>query len=150
MYVMLAMHSSMGRDNWAELSPIVQLARNTSFSATMHETPYFSMFGRQARLPIDVTLGVPHVGPTTDTDELAQNTGGENLRFAFGLARGNLTERANKQAAKNAKLPQYLVLKTRSRSKCWFTNRTETRMDRTQNYSCLGEDHTQYARNCHP
>ena len=86
MHAMLAMHSSMGRDNWAELLPMVQLAYNTSFSATMHETPYFLMFERQARLPVDVILGIPHVGPTTDTEELAQNTR-DNLQIAFELAR---------------------------------------------------------------
>ena len=110
MHAMLAMHSSMGRDNWAELLPMVQLAYNTSFNATMHETPYFLMFGRQARLPVDVILGIPHVGPTTDTEKLAQNTR-DNLQIAFELARRNLTERANKQAAQNAKLPQYPVFK---------------------------------------
>ena len=43
-----------------------------------------------------------------DTDELAQNTR-ENLQNAFEIARRNLTERANKQAAKNAKLRQHPV-----------------------------------------
>ena len=41
MHVMLAMHSSIEQDNWASLLPFVQLAHNTSFSATMHETPFF-------------------------------------------------------------------------------------------------------------
>lgn len=110
MHAMLAMHSSMGRDNWAELLPMVQLAYNTSFSATMHETPYFLMFGRQARLPVDVILGLPHVGPTPDTEKLAQSTR-DNLQIAFELARRNLTERVSKQAAQNEKLPQYPVFK---------------------------------------
>ena len=41
MHAMLAMHSSIKQDNWASLLPFVQLAHNTSFSATMHETPFF-------------------------------------------------------------------------------------------------------------
>ena len=35
MHAMLAMHSSMNRDNWASLLPFIQLAYNTSFSSTM-------------------------------------------------------------------------------------------------------------------
>ena len=45
MHSMLAMHSAMDQSNWASLLPFVQLAHNTSFSATMHETPFFLMFG---------------------------------------------------------------------------------------------------------
>lgn len=41
LHAMLAMHSSMNRDNWASLLPFIQLAYNTSYSSTMHETPFF-------------------------------------------------------------------------------------------------------------
>ena len=74
MYAMLAMHSSIEQDNWASLLPFIQLADNTSFSATMHDTPFFLMFDRQARLPVDIILGIPHVGCTADTEMFAQNT----------------------------------------------------------------------------
>ena len=62
----LALHSAIDQSNWATLLPFVQLAHNTSVSATMHETPLFLMFGRQPRLPVDVFLGIPHLGRTTD------------------------------------------------------------------------------------
>ena len=52
----------------------------------MHETPFFLMFGRQPRLPVDITLGMPHVGRTADTGKFAQNTR-DNLQIAFDLAR---------------------------------------------------------------
>ena len=110
MHSMLAMHSAIDQSNWATLLPFVQLAHNTSFSATMHETPFFLMFGRQPRLPVDIILGIPHVGRTADTDELAQNTR-DNLQIAFELARRNLTERADKQAEQNSKLKRYSVFK---------------------------------------
>lgn len=42
MHAMLAMHSSMDCDNWADRLPMVQLAYNTSFNTTMHETPFTS------------------------------------------------------------------------------------------------------------
>ena len=110
MHAMLAMHSSIDRNNWAELLPFVQLAYNTSFSTNMHETPYFLMFGRQARLPVDVIIGIPHVGNTQTTETYAQTTR-DNLQLAFELARRNLTERAEKQSAKNKTLPQIPVFK---------------------------------------
>ena len=71
---MLSMHSSLNHDNWASLLPFVQLAHNTSFSATVHETPFFIMFGRPARLPVDIIFGVPYVGRTLDTAEFSQET----------------------------------------------------------------------------
>ena len=110
MHSMLAMHSAIDQSNWATLVPFVQLAHNTSFSATMHETPFFFMFGRQPRLPVDIILGIPHVERTADTEELAQNTR-DNVQIAFELARRTLTERADKQAEQKCKLKPYPVFK---------------------------------------
>ena len=50
---MFLMYSNIAQNNWAEVLPFVQLAHNMSFSLTMPETPFFLMFGRQARLFID-------------------------------------------------------------------------------------------------
>ena len=60
--------------------------------------------------PVDIILGIPHVGRTADTEEFAQNTR-DNLQIAFELARRNLTERADKQAEQNSKLKPYPVFK---------------------------------------
>ena len=68
------------------------------------------MFGRQPRLPVDITLGIPHVERTADTEEFAQNTRA-NLQIAFELERRNLTERAGKHAEQNIKLKPYPVFK---------------------------------------
>ena len=101
---MLSMYSNIAQNNWAEVLPFVQLAHNTYFSSTMHETPFFSMFGRQARLPIGIMFGIPHVGRSTTTEEFAHSTR-ENLQIAFELARRNLSERIDKKKANNSKLP---------------------------------------------
>ena len=61
------------------------------------------MFGRQARLPIDIIFGIPHVGRSTTTEKFAHSTR-ENLQIAFELARRNLSERIDKQKANNSKL----------------------------------------------
>ena len=104
LHVMLSMYSNIAQNNWAEVLPFIQLAHNTSFSSTMHEKPFFLMFGRQARLPIDITVGIPHVGRSTTTEEFAHSTR-ENLQIAFELARRNLSERSDKQKANDSKLP---------------------------------------------
>ena len=104
LHAMLSMYSNIAQNNWAEVLPFIQLAHNASFSSTMHETPFFLMFGRQARLPIDIIFGIPHVGRSTTTEEYAHSTR-ENLQIAFELARRNLSERIDKQKADNSKLP---------------------------------------------
>ena len=101
---MLSMYSNITQNNWAEALPFIQLAHNTSFSSTVHETPFFLMSGRQARLPIDIIFSIPHVGRSTTTEESAHSTR-ENLQIAFELARRNLSERIDKQKANDSKLP---------------------------------------------
>ena len=103
-HAILSMYSNIARNNWAEVLPFIQFAHNSSFSSTMHETPFFLMFGRQAKLPIDIIFGIPHVGRSTTTEEFAHSTR-ENLQIAFELARRNLSERSDKQKANNSKLP---------------------------------------------
>ena len=58
MHGMLAMYTDVAGDDWAELLPLIQLAHNTAYNKTLHETPYMLMFGRRVRLPVDVILGV--------------------------------------------------------------------------------------------
>ena len=100
----LSMYSNIAQNNWAEVLPFIQLAHNTCFSPTMHAMPFFLMFGRQARLPIDIIFGIPHVGRFTTTEEFAHSRR-ENLQIAFELARRNLSERIDKQNANDSKLP---------------------------------------------
>ena len=82
LYAMFLMYSDIAQNNWAEVLPFIQLTHNTSFSLTMHETPFFLMFGRQARLPFDIIFGIPHVGRSTTTEKFAHSTR-ENLQIAF-------------------------------------------------------------------
>ena len=103
---MLSMYSNIAQNNWAEVLPCIQLAYNTSFSSNMHETMFFLMFGRQARLPIDIIFGIPHVGRSTITEKFTHFTR-VKLQIAFELActSRNLSERMDKQKANNSKLP---------------------------------------------
>ena len=75
---MLSMYRDIAHNNWTEVLPFIQLAHNTFFSTTMHETLFFLMFGQQARLTIDIIFGISHVGRSTTTEEFAHSTR-ENL-----------------------------------------------------------------------
>ena len=103
MHNMLATLANASGDNWVELLPFVQLAHNTAYSKTLHETPHFLMFGRRATLPIDVILGVPNNSASQSRQDYSRRTV-ENLQFAYKIARRNLQERTEKQAKSNAKL----------------------------------------------
>ena len=103
-HAMLSIYSNIAQNSWAEILPFIQLAQKTYFSSTMHEIPFFLMFGRQARLPIGIIFGISHVGRSTTTEEFAYLTR-ENLQIAFELARRNLSERSDKQKANDPKLP---------------------------------------------
>ena len=102
------LHSDQGPE--LALLPFIPLAYNTSFSSTIHETPFFLMFGRKPRLPVDIILCIPHVETTSNTEDFSKTTQ-ENLQLAFELARRNLSERTQKQAAQNAKLRPIPVYK---------------------------------------
>ena len=104
LHAILSMYSNISQNNWAEVLPFIQLPHNTYFSSTMHETPFFFMLGRQARLPIGIIFDIPYVGISTTTEEFAHSTR-EDLQIAFELARRNLSARINKQKASIFKLP---------------------------------------------
>ena len=104
LYAMLSMCTKTAQNNWAEVLPFIQQAHNTSFSSTIHETPFFLMFGRQARLLIDIFFGISHVVRSTPTEKFIHYTR-ENMQIASELARRNLPKPVDKQNANHFKLP---------------------------------------------
>ena len=64
-------------------------------------TTIFLMFGWPARLPVDVTLGIPYGGNTADAEETTEQRG-TILRISLDLTRRNWCEA--KQAAKKQKI----------------------------------------------
>ena len=68
------------------------------------------MFGRAAVLPVDIILRVPSTSaPQTQLDYSKQTV--ENLQLAYELARRNLRERADQQAAVTMRPRHFPVLK---------------------------------------
>ena len=100
---MLAMYCEVAHDDWVQLLPFVQMAHNTAYSSTLHETPQYLMFGRMPTLPIDVIVGMSQADIPDSALQYTHKTV-ENLKFAYELARQNLGERANAQATSNADL----------------------------------------------
>ena len=103
MHNMLAVYCELAHDDWVQLLPFVQMAHNTAYSSTLHETPQYLMFGRMPTLPIDVIVGMSQADIPDSALQYTHKTV-ENLKFAYELARQNLGERANAQATSNADL----------------------------------------------
>ena len=63
--------------NWEEVLARICFAYNTSVQATTGFTPFYLMFGRQARLPVDLMYGVPQkdevVRPETYAGQLKKS-----------------------------------------------------------------------------
>lgn len=69
------------------------------------------MFGRQARLRVDIIIGLPNLGYQVDTNEFTAQTWA-NLQPAMEIARRNLgDERSDKQRHVNQTLESYPVFK---------------------------------------
>ena len=64
----------------------VQIASNTYYHNTVHETPYFVLFGRQRRLSVDIILGIHEENQAAPPEEFPKETH-ENLQLGFELAR---------------------------------------------------------------
>ena len=59
MHNMLAMYCDVAHVIWTQLLSFVQIALNTAYSSTIHETPHYLMFGRMPTIPIGVIMGMP-------------------------------------------------------------------------------------------
>jgi len=60
--------SSGDQSEWEALLPKACLAYNTSVQPTTGFTPFFLMYGRQARLPVDIMYGSPEPDESTSTE----------------------------------------------------------------------------------
>lgn len=69
---MLAMYVNTCHTNWDEYVHYVTFAYNTSRHESTGMTPFFSLYGREAILPIDITLG-------SDPNPIPQPKSGSNM-----------------------------------------------------------------------
>ncbi|KAI9550279.1 hypothetical protein GHT06_004904 [Daphnia sinensis] len=54
---MLSMYVSSCHDDWDDIVDFMVFAYNTSRQETTGLTPFYLLYGREAVLPVDVTLG---------------------------------------------------------------------------------------------
>ena len=94
---MLATSAKNNAANWQMFIRPVCLAYNSSVHASTGFTPFYMMFGREARLPIDLRFG------TGDTSTLSPNEYVRHLQkvleYAFDTAREHLGDTQRRQKA---------------------------------------------------
>ena len=95
---LLSMLATTAKDHpatWETLLPKLCLAYNTSIQATTGYTPFYLMFGREARLPVDIMFGPSPTDTISPSEHAAQLQ--TSLRLAFQRVRDNLTTAHNRQ-----------------------------------------------------
>lgn len=95
----LAMLATMIKDHggeWEEHLPRVCFAYNTSAQASTGFTPFYMMFGRNARIPLDVIYDTPVAEEHVVIPQYVCNLR-KSLRNAFKLARDNMNSAAIRQ-----------------------------------------------------
>jgi hypothetical protein len=56
---MLSMYVDSQHQDWDRFLPYVVFAYNTTLHPATNESPFFMLYGREARLPVDVAMGMP-------------------------------------------------------------------------------------------
>lgn len=108
------------QSNWSELLPSIAFAMNTSiYTESTNYSPYFILYGRECRTPIDTVLTEPtNSGP--DAKQYVDKIH-HKLRTARHIARQNIENAQEKykiQHDKNAKEPHFAV-----RDKVWLDSK---------------------------
>ena len=97
MHSMIAKLVSGNQRDWDEKLPVVAFAYRTSVQETTRFTPFFLMFGREARVPADLVYGAtPRPDENPDIPEFVKNKL-EDLREAYSLTREHLQLAANRR-----------------------------------------------------
>jgi len=79
--------------------PYVTFAYNTAKQASTEFTPFFLLYGREARLPIDISLGTTRQTYYYDSDDYAVELR-EILKQSYHIAKHNI-QRAQERQKQN-------------------------------------------------
>ena len=96
----IQMIGKLGEDQkacWLEHLPELLLAYNATHSAVTGYSPYYLLFGRWPRIPVDFMFPTLHNPPHTTSMACSVATMQERLKEAFAVARQLTTEEAARQ-----------------------------------------------------
>ena len=82
--------------DWEDQIQKVCMAYNTSVLATTGYSPFYLMFGRNARLPVDVMFPTDNPAADVSYGEYAKMTS-ESMGKAFNIAREHVGEKQERQ-----------------------------------------------------
>ena len=85
------------KDCWSEHLPELLLAYNTTHSAVTGYSPYYLLFGRRSRIPVDYLFPTLHDPPHQTKMEVSVAAMQKRLKEAFAVARHLTSEEADKQ-----------------------------------------------------
>ena len=92
----MAMYVNERHDDWDRSLPFSLFAYCTSVQSSVKETPFFLLYGRYARLPLDVTLHTPYYRLLADMGDYKDFVT-LMLPKARALAKNNLVEAQQRQ-----------------------------------------------------
>ena len=86
----ISMYVAKDQKDWCELIPLILFAHRTSISEAIGDSPFYVLFGREPRLPIDIKY-LPEMSDdvTTSVSEYRKRIV-EKVELAQTLARDNL------------------------------------------------------------
>ena len=96
--ILLSMLSTAVADhtwNWEDHLRPLCYAYNSSVQASTGYTPFFLMFGRQARLPVDLAFQLPNKQPVPHNDYVAKLQ--QMLQESYKVVRDNLSNNLHRQ-----------------------------------------------------
>lgn len=133
----LSIHVAHNQKDWDEFVPLILFAHRTSVCEAIGDTPFYCLYGRECRLPLDVKLLSPADENLTTSALEYRKRIIENVELAQNLARENL-QRAQQNMKdyydRNAKDPQFEV-----GQKVWvYTPRTKKGLSKKLLHNWLG------------
>ncbi|KFD60141.1 hypothetical protein M514_27669 [Trichuris suis] len=96
--------------NWDSALPLATMAYNTSVHEATGVTPYFALFGREARVPVDIQYGLPKPRPEHISAYIWQTRERMHKVHSFMRRRMRIDQRRRKEYYdKNARLRSFEV-----------------------------------------